>query len=371
MQANARRRARVGGAFTRGNNVSEFVPDMRDPEERHFQRMPQSRLSISVAMCTYNGAKYLFEQLQSIGAQTRSPDEVVVCDDGSTDLTAQIIGDFARSVPFPVRIFRNPQNLGSTKNFEKAIGLCTGDLIALSDQDDIWMPDRLDRQAEMFEQDTALGGVFTDAEIVDDKSRSVGKRLWTSIFFTPAEQRIFAKDQGFSILLRKYVVTGATLMVRASLREQYLPISEVWGHEAWMALILAIHSHLRIIDEPLIRYRIHAGQQVGLKEIDQPLPPTMWERLQRGKNVEREIHAARARELKELERLLANTDDPKSEIVLPDLRLAIRFFEDRGGPYPSRIVNFARILRNAANYPRFEPKNAWKCLVRDLVIACL
>lgn len=115
--------------------------------------MTLMRPRISVAVCTYNGSRFLPEQLTSIAAQTRLPDEMVVCDDGATDATAEIIEKFARTAPFLVRFIRNSQNLGSTKNFENAIGLCTGDLIALSDQDDIWMREKLGRQAEMMERD--------------------------------------------------------------------------------------------------------------------------------------------------------------------------------------------------------------------------
>src|SRR5487761_1087652 len=175
-------------------------------------------LKISVAMCTYNGSRFLPEQLASIAKQTRLPDEMVICDDGSTDSTPEIVEDFARSVPFPVRFFRNPQNLGSTKNFEQAIGLCTGDLIALSDQDDIWLPEKLAHQAEMLERDPNLGGVFTDGILVDDNSKPIGKQLWASHSFTRREQRLFQRGKTLSVLLRKNVVTGATLMVRASVR---------------------------------------------------------------------------------------------------------------------------------------------------------
>ncbi|HEY2971172.1 MAG TPA: glycosyltransferase, partial [Pyrinomonadaceae bacterium] len=102
-------------------------------------------MKISVAMCTYNGAPYLREQLNSIAAQTRPPDELVVCDDVSADLTCEIVTSFAASVHFPVRLYVNEQNLGSTKNFERAIGLCEGDIIARSDQDDVWLPEKLRR----------------------------------------------------------------------------------------------------------------------------------------------------------------------------------------------------------------------------------
>jgi glycosyltransferase involved in cell wall biosynthesis len=156
--------------------------------------MSQSKLSISVAMCTYNGSRFLPEQLASIARQTRQPDEMVVSDDGSTDATAEIVENFARSAPFPVRFIRNPRNLGSTKNFEQAIGLCSCDLIALSDQDDIWMPDKLARQAEMFELDPSLGGVFTDAELIDETGTLLCQRLWFSIYFSPSEQQKFQRQ---------------------------------------------------------------------------------------------------------------------------------------------------------------------------------
>jgi len=95
---------------------------------------------LSVAMCTCNGAPYLRAQLRSLAAQSRVPDEVVVCDDVSSDATCDIIADFATRAPFPVRLHVNARRLGWTKNFEQAVALCDGELIALSDQDDVWYP---------------------------------------------------------------------------------------------------------------------------------------------------------------------------------------------------------------------------------------
>src|SRR5438128_2977881 len=98
---------------------------------------------ISIAMCTYNGEQFLRDQLASIAVQTRPPDELVVCDDHSADATCEIVARFAASSPFPVRLHVNEQNLGSTKNFEHAIRLCEGDIIALSAQYDDWLPEKL------------------------------------------------------------------------------------------------------------------------------------------------------------------------------------------------------------------------------------
>ena len=98
-------------------------------------------LRFSVALCTYDGARYLTDQLDSFISQVRRPDELIICDDASTDESLDIIMSFAMHAPFPVRIYRNEHNLGFIKNFEKAIQLCDGDIIALADQDDVWYPD--------------------------------------------------------------------------------------------------------------------------------------------------------------------------------------------------------------------------------------
>ncbi len=135
-------------------------------------------MTISVAMCTFNGARFLRAQLESIARQRRPPDELVICDDGSSDGSVEILREFAAGASFSIRIFCNEKNLGSTQNFEKAIQLCKGDLIALCDQDDIWLPEKLSRLLQIFEQDSSLGGVFSDADLINENSQEIGKRLW-------------------------------------------------------------------------------------------------------------------------------------------------------------------------------------------------
>jgi len=100
---------------------------------------------VSIAMCTYNGARHIQEQLDSIAAQTRLPDELVVCDDIASDSTVEIVKSFISKVSFPVRLYINEENLGIWKNKEKAISLCTGDVIFLSDWDDVWKPNKIDK----------------------------------------------------------------------------------------------------------------------------------------------------------------------------------------------------------------------------------
>jgi glycosyltransferase involved in cell wall biosynthesis len=117
-------------------------------------------MKISVAMATYNGERFVREQLDSLAAQTRPPDELIVVDDCSADRTLDIVAEFSRAAPFPVMSHRNSRNLGWSENFLKAISLCNGDWIALCDQDDVWMSTKL----SMIERQ--IGGETSESEVV-------------------------------------------------------------------------------------------------------------------------------------------------------------------------------------------------------------
>src|ERR1700733_5344548 len=129
-------------------------------------------------MCTYNGERYLREQLDSITSQTMLPAELIICDDGSVDSTLKIAEDFAHSSPFKVRVQRNSKNLGVTKNFEQAICLSSGEFIALCDQDDVWYPQKLAALSAKLSANPLAGGVFSNADLIDENSRPLGKELW-------------------------------------------------------------------------------------------------------------------------------------------------------------------------------------------------
>lgn len=221
-------------------------------------------MKISVAMCTYNGESYIQQQLDSFVDQSRKPDEIVVCDDGSKDKTLAILKAFSNYAPFPVRILRNGSNLGSTQNFVKAIHLCEGDAIALSDQDDVWRPEKLATLAETLERDPEIGGVFSDGELINERSQPTGRSLWDSLGYTSQMQAQLKQDRPFEVLKKQYFITGATLMFRSEMRRHFLDIPPSWIHDAWMTWKLSIHSKLVGIPLPLIGYRIHANNQVGV-----------------------------------------------------------------------------------------------------------
>ncbi|MEN6458101.1 MAG: glycosyltransferase family 2 protein [Thermoguttaceae bacterium] len=219
-------------------------------------------MKISVALATYNGAEFLAEQLQSLVAQRRLPDELVVCDDASTDQTAAILRRFAEACPFEVRIEINPQTLGSAANFARAVALCRGEVIALADQDDLWLPEKLGTIERAMADEPRLGMVFSDARLIDASGRRLSQRLWQAIGFDGPLQRRFA-GRAAQVLVKRNVVTGATMAFRAAHRDLLLPVAGHWFHDGWFALLLAAVAPCRAIAEPLMEYRQHAEQQIG------------------------------------------------------------------------------------------------------------
>jgi glycosyltransferase involved in cell wall biosynthesis len=219
----------------------------------------------SVAMCTYNGSRYLREQLLSISSQSCLPDELVICDDGSTDETLRLLTEFASKSSFPVRLFSNEQTLGPARNFEKAIGLCVGDIIVLSDQDDLWNPHKIVKLAEALEQNPDAVYTFSDAEMINQDGDVLRERLWEAIAFRERLDQFSGPGQ-LRLLLRQNLVTGAALALRASFRDVVLPIPQGWMHDYWIALLgSALASGIPISDS-LFQYRRHATQVCGWRK---------------------------------------------------------------------------------------------------------
>jgi glycosyltransferase involved in cell wall biosynthesis len=296
---------------------------------------------ISVALCTYNGERFLPQQLASIQQQTRLPDEVVVCDDQSTDRTVEMVRAFAGSVSFPVRIFVNERNLGFAANFARAIGLCEGDLIALSDQDDIWYPIRLERSEQEFIAHPEAGLVFSDGDVIDDRDQLVGTRLWSYFGFAgDVRERLLAGD--YTVVVKNRFVTGATVMFRSELRQGCLPIGTGWIHDEWIVAITAAVAELRPIELPLIRYRKHAVQQVGLT----PKPSFREKNRRHWSELSRQIGL-----LQEIcNRLSAQVLSERGRALLTCYQAQLRFARFRYGLPGGRIARLSSMLGEYASY---------------------
>ena len=309
---------------------------------------------LSLAMCTYNGGRYLAEQLESVAAQTRPPDELVVYDDCSTDDTRAIVEAFAERASFPVRLLVNEQNLGSTRNFERAIAACAGDLIALADQDDVWLPQKLELLERELEGKPDVGLAFSDGQVVDEDLRPLGVSVWESIRFGQDEQRQFSEGRAFDVLLDHNVVTGAAMAFRAEFRKLVLPlptdvVHDGWRviHDGWIALLISATAGVAYVPERLFKYRQHAGQQLGLRgtlEANEP-PPGTPQRLREAAR-RRNVFTSELNYLRAIsERLAACTDFNPRPRLMADLHARQAHLETRAALPASRPQRFAPVLR--------------------------
>lgn len=221
--------------------------------------------TISVALCSFNGETFIASQIESILQQSRPVDEIVICDDGSADGTLAILESLAHSSRIPIRLQRNPQRLGVTGNFAKAISLTTGDVIFLCDQDDVWHTDKVARIMEAL-ANPAVAMAFSNAQVVDAQLQPAGYHLWDSIWFNPAEQKRMAAGDAAPVLLRHAVAAGSTLAFKREYLPLILPMPDLpHSHDIWITLMLACVARIQPINEDLIRYRLHENNAVGMK----------------------------------------------------------------------------------------------------------
>ncbi|AIF53731.1 glycosyltransferase family 2 protein [Pelosinus sp. UFO1] len=222
-------------------------------------------MRLSIALCTYNGERYLQEQLDSILNQTLLPEEVIICDDQSSDNTWNILEKFKKQAKFKVNLIRNDTNLGSTQNFAKAISLCSGDIIFLADQDDVWLPSKLQVIKEVFEKDQGVGMVFSDAIVTDEHLRPYPLSLWQCMKFDENMQKIVHQGRLSSKLIKRGYVTGCTMAFQKKWRFLLEPFPEIWIHDEWITFVTDLVSRVEFVPQKLIKYRKHDNQQIGVK----------------------------------------------------------------------------------------------------------
>jgi glycosyltransferase involved in cell wall biosynthesis len=246
--------------------------------------------TLSIAMCTYNSARYLAAQLESFALQARAPDELVVSDDCSTDATREIVCAFAKSAPFPVRLHVNEFRLGTVANFDRAIGLCSGDVTILADADNYSYPDHLSRLEQAFEP-ADVGLVFSDAEMVDENLTPLGQRLWSALGIEREQLQAIEGPLGADVLLPAWFLSGACMAFRSEFCKLILPIPVDLPsvlHDGWIAATIAGFARVKAVDQPLLQYRKHPNQQVGVPPRQQRPKGGPLKALRRANSIERE-----------------------------------------------------------------------------------
>lgn len=323
-----------------------------------------NEVHVSIAMCTYNGESYVQQQLESFVRQSRRPDELVVCDDDSNDATVAILEAFRQSAPFDVHIHRNSERLGYVRNFESAITQCRGDIIFLSDQDDVWLDKKLERTLEVFARDRHYLVVINDAEIRDTELAPTGLT------------KIGQTRSGGSTL--KNFVTGCCTSFRARLRDVVLPIpADSHTHDSWINRVGDLLSARVVVEEVLQYLRRHDANASNQRS-------SSLSRVRLYSQVERafredpfEYCARRTRNLECMERRLEERretlpgllgDRERAEAVFRRIRAEHDALRDRVAVLhargPRRLAVAARFLA-AGGYGHFS---GWKSFLRDCAL---
>jgi len=219
-------------------------------------------MKLSVCMATYNGEKFIKEQIESILNQTHKPDEIIISDDASKDKTQDILIEYQKRYPDLIKVILNKDNAGFVKNFERALLASSGDLVALSDQDDVWLPEKLQEEYSILEKNPNVGLTFSDLKLVDENLNEIEKSMWE---YHNWKMNGYIKGADFFESILKFNrVTGCTIMIRRQILNDLIPFdSRIHLHDYWLALGSSLLSDVFAINKQLVLYRQHSNNQIG------------------------------------------------------------------------------------------------------------
>jgi glycosyltransferase involved in cell wall biosynthesis len=210
---------------------------------------------VSIALCTYNGEKFLREQLDSLVYQTYSNLEIIAVDDRSADSTLTILKEYEQRFNF-VKLYQNEKNLGYVKNFERAISLCSGDLIALSDQDDIWNLKKIEKQV------LAIGHhqlIYHDSDFIDVNGALLNKKMSDVV-------NMYEGDEPRTFLFFN-CVSGHSIMVKKESINASFPLQHGLFHDRWIAYVATNLGSIGFINESLVKYRQHENSDTNILKL--------------------------------------------------------------------------------------------------------
>jgi glycosyltransferase involved in cell wall biosynthesis len=336
-----------------------------------------SKIRISAAMATYNGAKYLGAQLASLAAQEHLLTELIVCDDGSSDTTVALLRTFAETAPFPVHIYENERNLGYSENFLKAAKLCMGDWVAFCDQDDVWLPNKLSDAADAIERHRDASLILQNSSLCNEDLTKLGRLF-------PASIKVGRHGEGSQYGF--WVWPGFLKTIKGSLLHEldnsqrppnYFPGHGVQSHDKWTCMVANAIGGIVVLDRPAALYRRHDAALTG-----QYLEQTASERIAKAMFVGADHYAFLSTVAKSTAQYLAQMADAcnRKEWSIK-LREAARGFlriaqiqKNRASLYcaPSfigRVKNFLSILIHGGYVGPALIAMGWKSAAKDLGFA--
>src|SRR6266478_1047975 len=333
--------------------------------------------SISVAMATHNGQRFIREQLDSLAAQQHLPSELIIADDASSDKTVAIAEQFAKAAPFTVHIYRHDKRLGYRANFVRAASLCTSDVIAFCDQDDIWSPRKLALCIEPF-RDPAVLLAHHNAEVVTEAGERLGSLDYlASAPITPPLSvcpiRQMGTALGFTVVFRRSILEFSDLW---EMSLDYNDLTAPMGHDQWVFFIASVFGSIVYIEKALASYRQHDSNLYGWNRPSDFFSDVLLYLLYNPTN---NLHALQqvsgrcAEILKQTRHNLTDIWQQRATMGAARYRFLADLYAARKRLYTSailaeRVKAFHRIVSTSG----YRPKRSWglgrQALVRDLCL---
>ena len=270
--------------------------------------------TVGVVMATYNGEKYIEEQLESIINQTRRPDIIVLSDGGSTDDTLIIAEQVLANGNIEYMILKSSERLDVVSNFQKALKACEADIIFFSDQDDVWYEKKIEKLFERFKEKPETVLVFSNADIVDDNLKKIGRTLWETLHYTPEETNTIKYE-----MIRRNIFTGMCMAIKKKWADTLPSIPKTMLHDEFYGWCASMKNQVSFVDSPLVAYRQHFNNAVGSGKY------TKFRNRKQARNKIVKSTGTTAKKYDDIEKLLSMTD----EAFVQQFYVAKAFHKDR------------------------------------------
>lgn len=281
-------------------------------------------MKISILMAAYNGEKYIYNQLKSISLQTRKPDEIIICDDCSKDGTLDVIRKFQSDNPnLKIIVTVNNQNIGYAANFIKAFTLSTGELLFFSDQDDVWLPKKIEEMSRQFDNNNDIGGLVCDFELIDGDNKIIGKQKRHT-------KKALISKVSFNEMVHSFRCGGLNFAVRRDFVDRYksfILMNEL-SHDVPLGIIISSQGMLYKTNQIYVQHRVHSNNATK----------PVYDIFERLGDVEKQIKASRNK-MKWLEKCEEVVKDNLSAKELENYKHAICYYKKSLYALENRNIN--------------------------------
>lgn len=317
------------------------------------------RYEISVAVALYKGGQFAPAQIQSLLMQTRVPDEIILTDDSPDDSTFHAIEHFLSDCR--IRYYRNESTLGVTGNFDRALSLCTGDFIFLCDQDDVWLPNKIETMVQALQDAPECDGAFCNSRAVNAELEPLDFTFWQMRCFIPKMQRQIY-DHSLAVMLKRIPVAAHGIVLRRQALAYILPMPDLPGFypDSWIALQVAIHCNWKLVDDILTLYRVHQNNVTDPQIADLSTQLILSRQARARNGIVQTLHLA--------DELIRRSPQDLDERRMRQLK-AFRMHYLRRSSYPvQRWKKWIYVIKEALSLRYFYYSNGWKSIAADLFL---